>query len=179
MKKILRGSKLSDLIEFSRAVHAEMEALISVGRNAASGLQDSTMYVTTMPCHSCARHIVTAGIQEVQYIEPYRKSKAVELHGDSINLSNKRLSGLVWFRQYGGIAPSNYLDTFEIHHERKLKDTGRKALEFHETYLDEKYQLKNFNQMWYTSGELVNLIAKERKGENETGGVKADNGAAS
>ena len=42
------------------------------------------MFVTTFPCHYCARHIVSAGIDEVQYIEPYPKSQAIGLHRDSI-----------------------------------------------------------------------------------------------
>jgi hypothetical protein len=42
------------------------------------------MYVTAFPCHYCARHIVAAGIDEVQFIEPYPKSRALDLHGDSI-----------------------------------------------------------------------------------------------
>lgn len=43
--------------------------------------------MTTFPCHYCARHIVAAGIYEVQYIEPYPKSKALQLHADAIETS--------------------------------------------------------------------------------------------
>ncbi len=164
LRSIFRKSRISDLIEFSRAVHAEMEAIIAVARNASMGLRDSTLYVTTMPCHSCARHIVASGIKEVQYIEPYRKSKAVALHSDSINLSNKEIEGKVWFRQYGGIAPSNYLEAYEAHHERK-QESGSKASEFHASYLDKNYSVENHNGVWYTNGELVNLISSPSKEE--------------
>lgn len=80
---IIRETRIGQLLEFSRAVHAEMDALLSAGRIGASTV-GSHLYVTTFPCHYCARHIVSAGVYEVQYIEPYPKSLARELHGDAI-----------------------------------------------------------------------------------------------
>jgi deoxycytidylate deaminase len=79
----LRRTSLGGLIEFSRAVHAEMDAILSAARTGAR-LVGSRLFVTTFPCHYCARHIVTAGISEVHYIEPYPKSRALNLHQDSI-----------------------------------------------------------------------------------------------
>jgi deoxycytidylate deaminase len=81
--KVLRKTKLGGLLEFSRSVHAEMDALLSAGRSGVSTV-GSRLFVTTFPCHFCARHIVTAGVYEVQYIEPYPKSQALALHGDAI-----------------------------------------------------------------------------------------------
>ncbi len=79
----VRKTQLGGLLEFSRSVHAEMDALLSAGRSGTSTI-GSRLFVTTYPCHYCARHIVTAGVYEVQYIEPYPKSRAIELHGDAI-----------------------------------------------------------------------------------------------
>ena len=79
----IRKLRIGGLIEFSRAVHAEMHAILSASNDGYS-LRGSKMYVTTFPCHNCARHIVVAGIHEVYYIEPYPKSLALELHFDSI-----------------------------------------------------------------------------------------------
>jgi deoxycytidylate deaminase len=73
--KALRKTKLGGLLEFSRSVNAEMDALLSAGRSGVSTV-GSSLFVTTFPCHFCARHIVTAGVYEVQYIEPYPKSQA-------------------------------------------------------------------------------------------------------
>jgi len=84
-KKLIavRKTQLGGLLEFSRSVHAEMDALLSAGRSGVSTV-GSRLFVTTYPCHYCARHIVSAGVYEVQYIEPYPKSRAIDLHGDAI-----------------------------------------------------------------------------------------------
>jgi len=51
-----------------RTIHAEQNALIEAGP-AARGC---TLYVTCMPCHTCAKLVVTAGIKRVVYAEEYR-----------------------------------------------------------------------------------------------------------
>ena len=79
----VRKTQLGGLLEFSRSVHAEMDALLSAGRSGTSTV-GSRLFVTTFPCHYCARHIVSSGVHEVQYIEPYPKSRAIALHGDAI-----------------------------------------------------------------------------------------------
>lgn len=113
-KALLRKSgKLGGLIEFSRAIHAEMHAILSAGRVAGDKLVGGKIFVTTYPCHSCARHIIAAGITEVYYIEPYRKSLAVKLHGDAISeleLDSKKVRVLA----YDGVAPSKFLSLFRV-----------------------------------------------------------------
>lgn len=74
---------VKDLIEYSRSIHAEMDALFSAARKGVSPV-GGTLYCTTYPCHNCARHLVTAGIKRVYYVEPYVKSLASELHSDAI-----------------------------------------------------------------------------------------------
>ena len=86
LRKILEDTPLTGLLEFSRAIHAEMDAIISANLAGVSTV-GCRMCVTTYPCHSCARHIVASGIIEVVYIEPYPKSKAIDLHDDSITAS--------------------------------------------------------------------------------------------
>lgn len=86
LRTTLKTTSLGRLVEFSRAVHAEMDAILSAARQGASPV-GGRLFVTTFPCHYCARHIVSAGIDEVQYIEPYPKSRAFDLHGDAITQS--------------------------------------------------------------------------------------------
>ena len=81
------------------------------------------MFVTTFPCHYCARHIVAAGVREVQYIEPYAKSMAFELHGDSIAKVSSE-SGRVVFRPFTGVAPRLYYRAFLKDRELKNKKSG-------------------------------------------------------
>ena len=116
---VLHRSDVRNLIEFSRAVHAEMEAIISVARNGKAGLVGGTLYSTTFPCHSCARHIVAAGIRRVIYIEPYTKSLALNLHEDTISINEADAAKKVVFLQYEGVAPRNMIRLFKDRGDRK------------------------------------------------------------
>jgi len=168
LKMALRSSRIMDLLEFSRAVHAEMEALVSVARTGSAGLVDSTMYVTSMPCHMCARHIVAAGIKEVVFIEPYYKSLAQDLHGDALKISNigpPEPWDVVWFRQYEGIAPRRYLSTFKVAHDQERKKDGMKLEDFRVDYLDESTKLWRYREnKWYKVEELLLFPEKVTKG---------------
>src|SRR5690606_6216358 len=83
---------ISSLIEFSRSIHAEMDAILSASREGISTV-GCDLYVTTYPCHSCARHLVAAGIRRVYYVEPYIKSLALELHSDAITSALPKIEG--------------------------------------------------------------------------------------
>jgi deoxycytidylate deaminase len=118
IKKALGKTSLGRLLEFSRAVHAEMDAILSAMR-AGSSTVGAKLFVTTFPCHYCARHIVAAGIDEVQFIEPYPKSKAFELHGDAIERvfadwykEPPAKPEKVLFRPFTGVAPRLYVRAF-------------------------------------------------------------------
>jgi deoxycytidylate deaminase len=118
VKKVLGDSRIKDLIEFSRAVHAEMHAILGASRVAGDRILGGRVYVTTYPCHSCARHIVAAGIAQIIYIEPYSKSLAVRLHSDSLSEepSGKRK---VTLRQFDGVAPLRFIELFEAGERKK------------------------------------------------------------
>jgi cytidine deaminase len=121
-----RRSQIRGLIEFGRAVHAEMAALIDAARRGVS-VQGTTMYVTTFPCHLCARHIVAAGIKAVYYIEPYPKSLARPLYPDSIALESADRAGAIRNQipsePFVGVAPRIYFDLFSASERRKDDDT--------------------------------------------------------
>lgn len=116
---LVRKLRVADLIEFSRAVHAEMEAIVSVARSGRKGIIDGRLYTTTYPCRNCARHTVAAGIGEVYYVESYPKSLVLSLHDDSISaLSGDRTSKCV-FLQFEGVASKNMESLFRIKSDRK------------------------------------------------------------
>jgi hypothetical protein len=96
-----------------------MEAILSVGREGKHSLVGSTLYTNTYPCHNCARHIVASGIKKVVYIEPYLKSHAVKLHSDAITEDPQEKELKVFFQQFDGVAPQNYLKFFRPEAERK------------------------------------------------------------
>lgn len=127
VQTILGDTRVKDLIEFSRAVHAEMHAILGASRLAGDRVVGGKIFVTTYPCHSCARHLVAAGISEVHYIEPYRKSLATRLHEDALTESTDA-HGKVQLRQYDGIAPRRFIEMFEGGNRKKsgvLALTGR------------------------------------------------------
>lgn len=141
IKSRLRKSPLGGLLEFSRAVHAEMDALLSASRKGISTVA-CKLFVTTYPCHYCARHLIAAGVDEVQYIEPYPKSLATSLHDDAI-LSGRtgvypsvivaqHLAGAadnaaqpkVRFSPFTGVSPRLYRRAFMKERSLKDKNTG-------------------------------------------------------
>lgn len=110
----LYKSKIKDITEYGRVVHAEMEAILSCARSETNTYR-TTLYCTTFPCHNCAKHIVASGVEKVVYIEPYPKSKAFDFHKDSItspeNTNNK---GKVLFEPFVGIGPRCFFNLFSI-----------------------------------------------------------------
>jgi deoxycytidylate deaminase len=120
--KLRRSSEVSNLIEFSRAVHAEMHALLNAGQGGGNQVQGAHLYVTTYPCHSCARHIIAAGVEEVRYIEPYRKSLATRLHDDALTEDETDVTK-VRVLPFEGVAPTRFQQLFStVPGGRKDKD---------------------------------------------------------
>ena len=122
----LGDARVNQLTEFNRAVHAEMAALLDAARRGTS-VQGQTLYVTTFPCHNCAKHIVAAGITHVVYIAPYAKSLAEDLHPDSIAIDHgHRVDDKVGFDPFVGVAPDLYLPLFTKGDvRRKNRKTGK------------------------------------------------------
>jgi tRNA(Arg) A34 adenosine deaminase TadA len=124
-----------DITEYGRAVHAEMDALLTCARSGVSPA-GAILYTTTFPCHNCTRHIIAAGIERVIYIEPYAKSRAEELHEDAIVVEEKALRpsrGSKWrvpFTHFVGIGPRRYFDLYSLNlssgHEIIRKSNGVK-----------------------------------------------------
>lgn len=151
---IRQNTGIKDLIEFSRAVHAEMDAIIKVSRKGGASVSGSFLFTTTYPCHNCARHIVAAGIRAVYFIEPYEKSLASQLHSDAIEHEpeNEPAWGeqppaeKVAFLHFEGVSPTRFAALFmatedrkddrgkAIHHLPML--AGKRSPEFLDNYKD-------------------------------------------
>jgi cytidine deaminase len=124
----VKESKLMDLLEFGRVIHAEMCAITDAAR-LGIGTKGATLYCTTFPCHICAKHIVAAGIERVVFLEPYPKSYAKELHADSIEVEGNPEAKKVKFVPFMGISPYRYRDFFE---KGRRKDSTGKLLRWKE-----------------------------------------------
>lgn len=127
-------TRLGGLIEFSRSIHAEMDAIVSLARLGGGSTEGATLFTYTFPCHNCARHIVAAGIRLVYFLEPYEKSLASELHSDAIDIDGKSGSlgtvastdaPRVKFLHFEGVAPRQYLNMFTPSGDRKDSITGK------------------------------------------------------
>jgi len=130
IRQQLRDGRVGDLLEFSRAVHAEMAAVFAAARKGVSTV-GCRLFVTTFPCHYCARGLVAAGIAEVQYVEPYPKSQALALHADAITVdakawekTDKNEKRKVLFRPFTGVAPRLYRRAFLKDRDMKDPNTG-------------------------------------------------------
>ena len=113
LREALMTSRIKDITEYGRVVHAEMEALLCCSRNHVSARR-ATLYCTTFSCHNCAKHIIAAGVIKVVYIEPYPKSKAVEFHSDSISLGFTKQESTVQFEPFVGVGPRRFFDLFSM-----------------------------------------------------------------
>ena len=131
IENIIKNSEFRELTEYCRAVHAEMEALLSVSRATSGSTQGAWMYVTTQPCHNCAKHILCSGIKRAYFIEPYPKSLAQRLWGESIiidpSIVNDKENKLLLL-PYEGVAPKRFHDFFSFYEFEERKDKQGFAL---------------------------------------------------
>lgn len=74
LKDRLKPTYYTDHHKFSSMyeVHAEMNAVIALGKNTALNEYDNlSMFCTTCPCPDCAKNIVQAGIKDIFFHETY------------------------------------------------------------------------------------------------------------
>lgn len=116
----LKKTGIGSLTEYGRVVHAEMEALSMCARNMISS-KGTTMYVTTFPCHNCAKHIIAAGVSKVYYIEPYPKSKALDFYQKQITTEETEDESKVKFLPFCGVGPRRFADLFSMDSHRWQK----------------------------------------------------------
>ncbi len=120
----LRPLRLDSIIEYGRAVHAEMAAITDAAKRGIQ-VESASLYSTTFPCHLCAKHIISAGIREVIYIEPYPKNQVAELYGDSVHIDPPtEISNKIVFRSFVGVAPRSYSYFFQAIQGKKDR-TGK------------------------------------------------------
>ncbi len=133
-------TRLLNLIEFGRTVHAEMAAITDAARRGVS-THHAHMVVTTFPCHECARNIVAAGIDTVTYLQPYEKSMAKDLYSGLIDFRSEPIDPSRWgiadsidgspvvFAPYEGISPNRFDELFSSNLRKvDLREAARKNM---------------------------------------------------
>ncbi len=168
-EKIRNHERLKSLIEFCRAIHAEMDAITSAARNGEIPLKGASMFCTTFPCHNCARHIIASGIKAVYYIEPYEKSLALKLHKDAIEfdpdlMGTSDCQNKVIFLPFEGVAPRRYLSLFQAKERKKdgkkvdvdLKKAKPVIVQLMETYREYEWKVvKNLEEIGFSENEKI------------------------
>lgn len=165
---IFEGSRVTNVIEFGRIIHAEMAAVTQAARFGLP-VQDTTLYCTTFPCHMCARHLIASGITKVVYIEPYPKSLVRELYPDSIVVDPEaERPGFLSFVPFAGAAPRRFAEFFE---KTKRKDSSGYANTWDkskaapsESRLVSIYTTQEF----YANKDLVSKIKEHHFNESPT-----------
>lgn len=115
-------SRLADLLEFGRILHAEM-ALICTAARRGTALRGATLYSTTYPCHACARLIIGSGIGQVVYIDPYPKSLVPRMYQTEVS-EVEDLGDKVAFTAFAGVAPRLFPRVFAIVGRERDAATG-------------------------------------------------------
>jgi cytidine deaminase len=170
---LLKGTQFMDIGEFMRPVHAEMAALIDAARRGVA-VQGKTMYVTTFPCHNCAKHIIAAGIRRVVYLEPYPKSRAELLHREELNMDaadGKATDDRVAFGGFTGVAPRQYARLYGMSARGEKNGEQLKDWRARRQSLWPRYVLQNAAAAYLVSEreEVARLVGKGYRESGEGG----------
>lgn len=168
----LERTRLKEITEYGRAVHAEMEALLACGRSGHSSL-GTTLYVTTYPCHNCARHLIAAGVRRVVFVEPYPKSRALELHDQDVvevapgHAAKEGEQTRVCFEPYLGVGPRRFFDYFSMglggSYDLVRRDSGGRLIEWSPSQAAPRGQLPVLNVMEREAqlgGEVLDFLGR-------------------
>jgi deoxycytidylate deaminase len=116
----LADSRVEDLIEFGRIMHAEMAAICTAARRGTA-IRGGELYTTTYPCHECARLIIGSGIARVVYVDPYPKSRVSLLYRDQVSdeeVDDERIP----FVPFEGVAPVLFASAFRMNQRSRAMD---------------------------------------------------------
>lgn len=164
IKKIIKKSSFSDIIEYYRSSHAEMAAIIDAARRGEKVI-GCTMHVNAFPCHECLKYIIAAGIKRIVYIDPYPKSKASRMFGDFISMDSEGESpDKVNITPFMGVAPSRYLYVFRKTKKERQENGKVKSWDMSTTecpiFLEHKSPLSYYQQEYNYINELIGELEK-------------------
>jgi cytidine deaminase len=150
-----------------------MAALIDAARRGVA-VQGKTMYVTTFPCHNCAKHIIAAGIRRVVYLEPYPKSRAELLHREELNMDaadGKATDDRVAFGGFTGVAPRQYARLYGMSARGEKNGEQLKDWRARRQSLWPRYVLQNAAAAYLVSEreEVARLVGKGYRESGEGG----------
>ncbi|MFQ6098635.1 MAG: cytidine/deoxycytidylate deaminase family protein, partial [Armatimonadota bacterium] len=78
-------------MELCRALHAEQNAIIQAAIHGVRLEEPIACYVTTMPCITCAKMLINAGVKRIVYAGDYPDQLSMEMLGEA-GVTLERLS---------------------------------------------------------------------------------------
>lgn len=164
LEKNIDNSGLNDITEYGRVVHAEMDAILGCAKRGISS-KGATLFCSTHPCHNCAKHIIASGLSTVYYIEPYPKSKALDMHKDAIRLpGQKEDKNRVLFAPFVGVGPRIMSNLFSLSLSAGEKLRRKKPKSFEKFEWDKtkaRPRLKMFETSYIENESIVKAEADE------------------
>jgi cytidine deaminase len=174
-QSLLEDARIANIIEFGRIVHAEMSALMDAVRRGVS-VKDATLYCTTFPCHMCARHLISAGIKRVVYIEPYPKSMTKDLYRRAVRVDEDLADAdALVFDAFVGVAPRRYAGFFEM---PKRKDNRGTAVSWDRSSSNPR--IDRYSTAYIETERTIRIYLLDNKDEfrlGETFAVQAGGGS--
>jgi len=67
------------MLELCRALHAEEDAILKALKLNFNNFENTILYTTTYPCLMCAKKIISVGIKNIVFVEPYPVEMAKEI----------------------------------------------------------------------------------------------------
>jgi dCMP deaminase len=77
-------------------IHAEMNAIIDMAKRQMSPV-GTTVYITTAPCHNCAKLLIAAGVERVVYSDSYDREIVKDL------VLTEETAEEIWYGQLSGV----------------------------------------------------------------------------
>jgi len=94
--ELANSKKEAKKAEFTRALHAEENALFQASRNNGASLEGSTLYTTSSTCTLCAKKAYQLGVERIVYIDEYYDIAIPQtLKAGKKNILIERFSGII------------------------------------------------------------------------------------
>lgn len=122
---------INSTLDFHPCTHAEISAILDAAKLGTS-IRGASFYTTLYPCHLCAKDIISAGIEEVVYLEAYPKSKNEQLYPHNITDHHESGTDKIVFSPFFGVGPErfHFYYSLENKHEDNEKDKEKWKLHY-------------------------------------------------
>jgi deoxycytidylate deaminase len=109
----LSGDQGSKAAEYTRALHAEENALFQAVRNVGDSIEGAILYTTASPCTLCAKKAYQLGIKRIVYIEEYpgiAVDQTLRIGAKRVEVTQfEGITGSAYFRFFSSLMPEKDL----------------------------------------------------------------------